>query len=240
IRGYRGVPPEECVYLMKRLTKGLADVKKEFPAGDEIVSGMVRALLAHKYIAWIQPFEMGNEITARFVELQLMLSAGVPPAAAFCQSAYYNRTHRKYSDYLYAERKGSENVMAFIEYGLTGFLEELNKLIEEVNTFQDGAVWNNYMDSVLEGKKSRIACRQNNLLIDIIKIGGSVPISDVRYITPRVTEAYAGKSYKTVIRDIQSLIDYGFLSKRQKVLVARKEMIYPFKRRAISREKNEF
>jgi len=239
VGGYIGVPHEECIYLMNRLTKGLADIKDKFPAEDEIVSGIVRAFLAHKYIAWIQPFEMGNCITARFVELQLMLSAGVPPAAAFCQSAYYNRTHKEYSDILYGEKKGIENVMLFIEYGLRGFLSELKRLIEEINTSQEEAVWKNCLDSVLEENKSRIARRQQNLLLDIVKIGGSVPASDVRYISPRLTEAYAGKSLKTAVRDIQSLIDYGFLSKHEKVLTVRRQMIYPFKK-GKPRGKNEF
>ncbi|WP_433223897.1 Fic family protein [Dactylosporangium sp. CS-047395] len=43
---------------------------------------MIKAMLAHLYLAWIHPFGDGNGRTARLIESQLLLQAGVPVPAA--------------------------------------------------------------------------------------------------------------------------------------------------------------
>jgi Fic/DOC family len=50
------------------------DTSRDIP-GTEI---LVKAILAHLYIAWIHPFGDGNGRAARLMELRILLEAGVP------------------------------------------------------------------------------------------------------------------------------------------------------------------
>ena len=47
-----------------------------------MAEGILKATLAHLYIAWIHPFGDGNGRTARLVEFMLLSRAGVPSPSA--------------------------------------------------------------------------------------------------------------------------------------------------------------
>lgn len=49
---------------------------------NRVAFGIIRAILAHLYLAWIHPFGDGNGRTARSMELHLLMDSGVPSAAA--------------------------------------------------------------------------------------------------------------------------------------------------------------
>src|SRR5680860_933902 len=57
---------------------------------------IVKAIVAHLYLAWIHPFGDGNGRTARLVELQILLAAGFPVPACQLLSSHYNQTRAEY------------------------------------------------------------------------------------------------------------------------------------------------
>ena len=62
VGGYRGAPPEDCEYLLDRLCR-LLNEGMDPPSGLGHYSlgiGVLRAILAHLYIAWIHPFGDGK------------------------------------------------------------------------------------------------------------------------------------------------------------------------------------
>ncbi len=73
VGNYRGAPHEDCRFLLERLCRWLND---DFiaPQGLEIAYGLLKAIVAHIYLAWIHPFGDGNGRTARLVEFRILLN----------------------------------------------------------------------------------------------------------------------------------------------------------------------
>jgi len=79
---YRGAPAQDCRPLLERYCEWLASEDFKAPRGMETAYAILKAIVAHLYFAWIHPFGNGNGRTARLVELQILLAAGVPPPTA--------------------------------------------------------------------------------------------------------------------------------------------------------------
>jgi hypothetical protein len=65
-------------------------------------------------------------------------------------------------------------------------------------------------------------------MIDLSREDEPVPTSRVRHISPRIAEAYAGKTDKTVIRDINHLITMGLVERTRKGIRAKPEIMFAF------------
>jgi Fic family protein len=113
---YRGAPAEDCEYLLERLCQWLSGSDFEAPKGFEIVYGVLKAIIAHIYIAWVHPFGDGNGRTARLVEVRLLLEAGAPSAAAHLLSNFYNQTRTEYYRQLDAASRSGGDILPFIKY----------------------------------------------------------------------------------------------------------------------------
>src|SRR5512142_1393499 len=76
VGNYRGAPAADCEELLARLCEWLNS--DAFRTEDEQLRmplAIVKAALAHLYLAWIHPFGDGNGRTARLLELHILLSA---------------------------------------------------------------------------------------------------------------------------------------------------------------------
>ena len=93
---YRGAPPQECHYLLGKLCSWLSGPDFSPRPGFEIVFGVIKAIVAHLYLAWIHPFGDGNGRTARLLEVRFLLEAGAPTPAAHLLSNFYNQTRATY------------------------------------------------------------------------------------------------------------------------------------------------
>lgn len=93
---YRGAPAEDCEYLLGRLCEWLEELRLTAPAQLRRPIAVLSAIVAHVYLAWIHPFGDGNGRTARLIEFQLLVQAGVPTVAAHTLSDFYNRTRTAY------------------------------------------------------------------------------------------------------------------------------------------------
>jgi Fic family protein len=89
------------------------------------VYAILKAVVAHLYLAWIHPFGDGNGRTARLVEFQILLSSGVPSPAAHLLSNHYNQTRSEYYRQLDRASKSGGELAPFIEYGARGFVAGL-------------------------------------------------------------------------------------------------------------------
>lgn len=234
VAGYRGAPAEDCPYLLKRLCDWLSSEIFEAPEGYEIVYGVLRAVVAHLYIAWIHPFGDGNGRTARLAEVRLLLEAGAPSAAAHLLSNYYNETRSEYYRQLdYASKSGGD-LMRFIRYAAEGLCEELRDQIEIVKSQQIQVTWTNYVHDQFRDKRSVTDHRRRHLVLEISKhYPDTVPVSKLRGLSPRLAELYAGKTMKTINRDINvitamRLVDRGYIRGAGRTLRARVETISAF------------
>ncbi|MHB0867403.1 MAG: Fic family protein [Thermoleophilia bacterium] len=228
VGGYKAPPAKDCSHLLDKLTEWL---NKEFepPENDlKIAFGILKAIISHLYLAWIHPFGDGNGRTARLLEFQILLSVGVPSTSAHLLSNHYNQTRTEYYRQLDRASKTNGEVFPFIEYALQGFVDGLKEQVELIQTQQLRVHWINYIHDQFRDKTGATADRRRHLAIDLSNQVIPVSIAKVRHISPRIAEAYANKTDKTVRRDINSLEKLGILSVTDKEIRAKKEIMLGF------------
>jgi Fic family protein len=113
VGNYRGAPAEDCEYLLQRLCEWLNG--EDFKKAENLATAfsLLKAIMAHLYLAWIHPFGDGNGRTARLVELQILVAAGIPKPAAHLFSNHYNQTRQEYYRQLDRASKSGGDVLPF-------------------------------------------------------------------------------------------------------------------------------
>lgn len=198
------LPPagDQCRALLQRLVEWLGQEWGKEP--NMLAFGILKAIVAHLYLAWIHPFGDGNGRTARMVELYLLLGAGVPSAAAQLLSNHYNKTRTEYYRQLDRASKGSDPI-PFIRYALQGFVDGLREQLLYVQSEQIKVHWRDYVHAVFGNNQDATSRRRLALLLALSENAGTVAIGAVRRIAPQIAEFYAGKSDKTIRRDLEDL-----------------------------------
>lgn len=232
---YRGAPPEDAEYLLEQLCQWLNNdfATSEGLEGYRIVFGILKAIVVHIYIAWIHPFGDGNGRTARLVELQVLLSAGVPDTAAHLLSNHYNQTRSEYYRQLEKTEKPGGDPLSFIEYALQGYVDGLTEQIDIIKSQQLHVHWINYIHDQFKNNDRPTEVRRRRLIIDLSDNKDFVPISEVRHISTRIAEAYANKTEKTIVRDINILRGMGLVERTSEGVRARKEQMQAFMSRTL-------
>lgn len=211
VPGYRGAPGEDCEYLLQRLCQWLNEGITKSPPQNRIAFGFVWAVVAHLYMAWIHPFGDGNGRTARLLEFGILLSCGVPTPAAHLLSNHYNQTREQYYRELDRASK-SGDIAGFVRYAVEGLIDGLKSQIDFIRLQQWQIAWRDYVHETFRDKNSRADVRRRHVVLDF-PYGKTVPVSKLTEISPRVAAAYAGKTQKTVSRDIRELIRTALLLK---------------------------
>ncbi|MDE0079700.1 MAG: Fic family protein [Caldilineaceae bacterium] len=225
---YRGAPPQDCEYLLQELCNWL-NSESFIPDEDrKIAFGILKAIVAHLYVAWIHPFGDGNGRTARLVEFQLLLSSGVPSAAAHLLSNHYNLTREQYYRQLDMSSRSKGDIFPFIKYALQGFIEGLNEQILTIEKHQLEAHWIKHVHDLFRNKDSSTDIRRRQLVEDLGEATEPVPIVHLRYISPRVAEGYAGKTDRTIRRDVNVLEEMGLLRRSFDGVEINKELMTAF------------
>ena len=229
---YRGAPPQDCEYLLTALCRwlnsfsaavGIANAKRKY----RVAFGILKAILAHVYLAWIHPFGDGNGRTARLVEFQILLSSGAPSTAAHLLSNFYNRTRTEYYRQLHIASQSG--IVPFIKYALQGFVDELNEQLQMIEEQQLDVHWTNYVHRRFRDRNSPTDIRRRQLVLDLTAKVEPVPLAQLRYISPRIAEAYAGKTDKTVQRDVNRLAEMDLVKYSNKGVQGRRERMSAFR-----------
>jgi Fic family protein len=210
IGNYRGAPAEDCEYLLDRFCEWLND---GFNAshGDEVIYGLIKSIVAHVYLAWIHPFGDGNGRTARLLEVKFLLEAGVPSAAAHLLSNHYNLTRTEYYRQLEQTSKTDGDLLPFIQYAVSGFVDQLREQIETVQQQQLGVSWVNYVHEKFGSQKTPADRRQRDVVLAMSAKGGFIKPAEIRELNPNIAAEYATKTRKTVTRDLNRLKKLGLV-----------------------------
>jgi Fic family protein len=224
---YRGVPPKDCEYLLTRLCDW---VNKEFVPlkGQEIIFGVIKAIVSHLYLAWIHPFGDGNGRTARLVEFKLLLEAGTPTPAAHLLSNHYNQTRTEYYRMLDHASKSGGDVIPFMSYAVKGYVDGLREQIETIRHQHLEVSWTNFVHDAFRNRTSPASARQRHLVLDLSTKGSAIPFDQIRTLSTRTAEAYAGKTRKTVTRDLNELERMNLVEWGKDGIKARVEQILAF------------
>ncbi|MEN8149425.1 MAG: Fic family protein [Planctomycetota bacterium] len=221
---YRAVPPEECEELLDRLCEWLAS--REFNDPDLGLSlQIVKAIVAHLYLAWIHPFGDGNGRTARLVEFHILIAAGVPSPVAHLLSNHYNVTRSEYYRLLDASSRSGGDVVPFVTYAVQGLVDGLTEQIGEIRRQQTDVLWEAHVHRQFDEHDTAVGKRRRQLILELSKVGEPVRIADVRYRTPGISRLYEDKGDRTVTRDLELLVEMGLLRSAEDGLVACKELI---------------
>ncbi len=224
---YRGAPAEDCQYLLEKAADWLNDKSFNLGEGYGMAAGILKAVIAHLYIAWIHPFGDGNGRTARLVELQILLDAGIPSPAAHLLSNHYNLTRTEYYRQL-AQSSQTGDIIPFIRYALQGFIDGLVLQLETIRSQTMDVSWENYIHEFFKDKSGSAQNRRRHLILDLSKQVEPVPISQLKHISPQVAEQYAQKNQKVIYNDVKELISSGLIVQTDKGYEANRKIILAF------------
>ncbi|MBD8139879.1 Fic family protein [Frigoribacterium sp. CFBP 13605] len=229
ISSYRGAPAEDCDYLLERMVVWLNELQAPADSPElRFPLAVLKAVLAHLYIAWIHPFGDGNGRTARLIEFQLMIEAGAPTPAAHLLSNHYNRTREAYLVELdKTSRARGYPIEGFILYALQGLVDELRDQIKVVHEHQKDVMWQKIVHDSYRDEDTPAKRRQRHLILDMPN-GQTVPRAKLKEVSARVAGEYAGSGTKTLTRDLNELVDRKLIVRRREGYVANRKVVDAF------------
>lgn len=225
---YRGAPAEDCEYLIGRLFDWLASdwgLASEHPVAE----GILKAITAHIYTAWIHPFGNGNGRGARVLEFRILMNAGVPLIAAHLLTSYYNDTRQEYYDKLRRSSRVSGGEIDFIEYALQGFVDSLDGEINSILEEQLNVTWENYMYEVSsKWKMTEARRRRRSLLLEISKFTCPVALSELKHRLSDMLLRQYSENTNMLPRDMNYLLREGLLYVSDEGYTAAKDRMKAF------------
>ncbi len=227
VAGYRGAPAEDCEYLLGRMCEWLNG--SEFnPQEQVIIFGVIRAIVAHLYIAWIHPFGDGNGRTARLLEFKILLSSGIPTPAAHLLSNHYNLTRTEYYRQLDYASKSKGDIIPFIRYAVQGFVDGLRSQLKVIQQQQLLVAWRDYVYEHFRDKTGFINERLRKLVLDLSQHTEPVALAKLNEVSARVATLYATKTQRTIRRDVDELLRTNLIRQQGNGYVANKEIMLSF------------
>ena len=225
---YPGPQAEDCAFLLGRLCEQLAEMGKNVPDGSPIAWALVRAIFAHVYLVWIHPFYDGNGRTARLMELQILIAAGVPTPAAHLLSNHYHETRLEYYRQLDAASKSGGDLTSFIGYAVQGFVDGLKSQLANIREHQLALSWRDFVNLYFHGKARSTDQRQRQMALDLSLRAEAVPVDGLAMLTPELAKTYARRGAKTLARDVAALIEAGLIERTESGVRAKRELILAF------------
>jgi len=230
---YRGAPREDCAYLLDRLCGWLnpmgPSLWPEWPHPTEIPLAIIKAVLAHLYIAWIHPFGDGNGRTARLVEFLILADAGVPTPVAHLLSNHYNETRSEYYRQLHRASRSGGDPFPFLLYAVEGLVDGMRGQLDTIRAEQLAVAWESYVhETFRDRKRSPATARQRDLVLDLSRQTVATPPHAIPEITPRMARHYATKTTKTVTRDLNALLALDLIRKTPEGYVANTALMVTF------------
>ncbi|MDZ7697639.1 MAG: Fic family protein [Deltaproteobacteria bacterium] len=225
---YRAAPAEDCEYLLARFCEWMNGMA--FPDGLRRACSILSAIAAHLYFVWIHPFGDGNGRTARLIEFRYLLQAGFPTPAAHLLSNFYNLTRAEYYRQLDKASRSDGQMSEFIAYATEGLIDQLREQLQVIRDLQLNATWDNYVYKRF-GKASTAHLRQRRLVLSLSNVtenDGWVRVSEVDTLTPKLAQAYANKTAKTLTRDLNAIEQMGLIERSRRLVRANKRLILAF------------
>jgi Fic family protein len=227
---YRGAPAEDCEYLLERVCTWLNS--EDFAAPEDelrIPLALIKAIVAHVYLAWIHPFGDGNGRTARLMEFHILFANGIPLPAAHLLSDHYNLTRTEYYRELAKASASGGDLLPFIRYALRGFLDGIREQIKRIREQQMRVAWENYVHDLFHKiKNSPTQKRRRELVLDLTEHGDWTEVASISLLTPKLAREYATAGDRMVQRDLNALAKMHLISRRHGKVMANRHIIQAF------------
>jgi len=225
---YRCVPAKDCSYLLDQFCQWLNSLN--LPEEHKSSYSILVAIAAHLYFVWIHPFGDGNGRTARLIEFRYLLQAGFPTPAAHLLSNFYNLTRTEYYRQLDIAGKKHGDLYGFIDYAIQGFVDQLREQLKTIRNLQWDTAWENYVYKLF-GKSGKAQARRRRVVLALSNVNenkGWVHTASIQDLTPQLAREYAGKTRKTLSRDLNGLAHMGLIIQSDKLVKANKDLILAF------------
>lgn len=227
VGSYKAVPAEDCEYLLDGLCAWLNENDRK-ESMDDISFGILRAIIAHLYIAWIHPFGDGNGRLARLIEFRLLTEAGIPTPACHLLSNHYNNTRAEYYRQLDAAGRSEGRIIPFIIYALQGFVDGLKEQVESIKHQHYDVSWNDYVYEIMNKFVTAVGKRRRDLALELSKQPEPLDLQNIIFSTPKIAELYRRKTVITLKRDLEFLRAQKLVRSENGKYAANKELILAF------------
>ena len=233
---YSGAPREDCHLLLERLCEWMEEnavwPDLEEHLGSAVATAVLRAMLAHLYIAWIHPFGDGNGRTARLTEFLILARAGVPSPATHLLSNHYNLTRAEYYrqlDRSSRANRGRGDALGFIVYSLQGFLDGLEEQCRYVEGVQSWLAWEHYVYWRFRlHPRSPAMNRRREVVLVLGRHAEPARKRDIPNLDPGLARLYSTRTTKTLTRDLNWLLANELLEKEADTYRAPVRMMQQF------------
>lgn len=206
---YRDVPD-----LINQYCKWLRS-EFHYENGQTFGDTVIQAIVAHINLEWIHPFGDGNGRTGRLLEFYILLRGGLPDIASHILSNHYNQTRPEYYRH-FDDARHKCDLTSFIEYALLGFRDGLKETLQVIHKSQFEVTWSKYVYDAFKKRKmtnKRVFNRQRNLALSIPH-NKSFTVSEIILATPEIARDYANIQRRTVLSDLNLLVDMKVLTKQ--------------------------
>lgn len=221
---YRAPDAGECEALLAQMCEWLNSSGFAAEGDMRIPTAIIRASMAHLYLAWIHPFGDGNGRTARLCEHLVLVTSGVPTSAAHLISNHCNDTRDEYYRQLrYASESGGD-VTRFLEYCAEGFVDGLGGQLQFVYDRQIRLTWHEHVGEQVTGRDPQMRHRRA-LIADTLLGRGVVAKKDLSLLTPDLAAAYSNCGPKTLTRDLNELVQLDLIVERDGGYAAREDLL---------------
>lgn len=204
---YRGAPAEDLDLLIDKLTEFLAsDLFVDEDLVLQFGLNLIKAVVAHIYIAWIHPYGDGNGRTARLVEAQILAESGIPLPAINLLSDHYNLTRQRYANEIAATSTSGGSLDSFILYAVEGYVDGLRQQVEIVRGYQVVAAFENYVYELAESWGPGAPSKRRRDVVLALSPDTPTPKEEIPILSTELAEAYKDVTSKTITRDVNALL----------------------------------
>ncbi len=204
-------PPVQC--LCSRLDgPDFEPPKQEFATAFAIL----KATVAHLYLAWIHPFGDENGRTARLMEVFTLLRSRFPTLTAQLLSNHYNASRAEYYRQLDRTSTSGGHIIPFLAYATRGLADQLQEQIAMIQEQQIRIVWETVTLEWMIIQSKEGAERRHALLVALAQREGFTRRSEITDLTPQLAKLYASRTRRTLSRDLNALIQQNLIQSNAK------------------------
>ena len=235
VGSYRGAPAQDCEHLLDQLGHWLEEIPEITVLGAEsdnhVATGVLRAVLAHLYIAWIHPFGDGNGRTARLVELSLAARV-LPFPSAQLLSNHYNDTRAAYYRELARSSQTNQrrgDPIRFLLYALQGLSDGLREQCRAVTRVHHEIAWRDFVYRRFDEEElSSAMLRRRRLVLDLPPVSDPLTKEQIPIHSVKLARSYASMNPKTLDRDLNWLLEDGLVVRARGGYAANRDLMQAF------------
>lgn len=173
---------------------------------------IIRASLAHYYFELIHPFWDGNGRTGRLVEMLIYEQSGYQLSSSAIWQYYQKNILEYFTLFNYCRQKGKAKEATpnqlFIDFTMEGMLETINNLHDQCNEMIRFLLYQSALNTAKFSKS--ISERQFNTIMVMMTLSDFHSPAELLRTAP-IKALYSSRTERTFYRDIESLIDKGYL-----------------------------